>query len=57
MTAWVLVLAGVTAGDGGTGTGAAGELVAVSLEGRWEGTLSRTQRAAPCRAYGTTPTT
>jgi hypothetical protein len=37
MTAWVLVLAGVTAGDGGMGMGAAREPVAVGLDGWWEG--------------------
>ena len=47
MTAWVLVLAGVTAGDGGMGMGAAREPVAVHFEGRWEGTLLRTGWAAP----------
>jgi len=40
MTAWVLVLAGVTAGDGGTGTGAAREVVSAMPrpDVRWEGT-------------------
>ncbi len=38
MTAWVLVLAGVAAGDGGTGTGAAMAPVASDLGGRWVGT-------------------
>jgi hypothetical protein len=38
MTAWVLVLAGVTAGDGGMGTGTAASPVAVELSGRWVGT-------------------
>jgi hypothetical protein len=40
MTALVLVLAGVTAGDGGTGTGAGHEAVTVDFSGRWEGTVS-----------------
>jgi hypothetical protein len=40
MTAWVLVLAGVTAGDGGVGTGAAREQVAVNTGAcAWEGTF------------------
>jgi hypothetical protein len=38
MTAWVLVLAGVAAGDGGMGMGAATAPVAVDLGGRWVGT-------------------
>jgi hypothetical protein len=40
MTAWVLVLAGVTAGDGGMRTGAAREVVSAKPrpDVRWEGT-------------------
>jgi hypothetical protein len=39
MTAWVLVLAGLTAGDGGQVMGAAGEPVGVNFEAcAWEGT-------------------
>jgi len=38
MTAWVLVLAGVAAGDGGMRMGAATAPVAVDLGGRWVGT-------------------
>jgi hypothetical protein len=39
MTGVVLVLAGLTCADGGSGAGAAREAVAVSFEGRWVGTL------------------
>jgi hypothetical protein len=40
MTAWVLVLAGVTAGDGGVRTGAAREPVGINFEAcAWEGTF------------------
>jgi hypothetical protein len=39
MTAWVLVLAGVTAGDGGVGTRAAGEPIGAvpRLDVKWQG--------------------
>ncbi len=37
MTAFVLVLAGVAAGDGGQRMGAAGEPVAIRLTGEWSG--------------------
>jgi hypothetical protein len=47
MIGMVLVLAGVTAGDGGLRAGAWSEPVAVSLEGRWEGTLRREGWADP----------
>src|SRR5947209_5234671 len=39
MTGFVLALAGLTCGDGGSGAGAAQEAVAVSFEGRWVGRL------------------
>jgi hypothetical protein len=38
MTGVVLALAGLACGDGGPGTGAERALVAVSLDGDWEGT-------------------
>jgi hypothetical protein len=38
MTGVVLALAGLAAGDGGTGTGATQEAVAINLAGEWEGT-------------------
>jgi hypothetical protein len=38
MMAWVLVLAGVTAGDGGFRAGAASAEVGCTFEGRWVGT-------------------
>jgi hypothetical protein len=37
MTVWVLILAVVTAGDGGQSVGAAWEPVAVHFTGNWEG--------------------
>jgi hypothetical protein len=56
MTAWVLVLAGVAAGDGGTGTGTATapltESLRLGLSREWVGTAQVVYVTVPVRLSG-----